>query len=523
MLALGLVALFAVSAAGGTAAWMMLTPRVHGVSQAAVADVLAVRLASAAGGSDWHSALPQVYSARDGQPLWMDLDARDAALGELRDAHFDGTLSDSASLAGLYDRANAPTASDSSLAELDLDITNALLGLGDSLTTAGPDANEMYGNLWFPFKRTHPDAAMALLGALSTSPDTGEAAPLAEAVRTWAASLRPHADGYMQLRRALLREASARASATPPFETDLAVGDTGRAVVALRMRLKMEGFASAGDREATFDDSLSVSLAGYQAQLGLDPSGRVGPATRRALNKRQPELIPLMRLNLARWQWLPDSLGTLHVFVNIPEFELTVVDGDSAGAPHEVLRSNVVVGTRGWETPVMTDTMEFLVFNPTWTIPASIQKESYGRVDPRGMVRDPGPSNPLGRVKFMFPNDHAIYIHDTPSKWAFGEPRRAYSHGCVRAGDPRDLAAALLTRVNGWKREQIDEIFEGPWRLQQEDLDGPVPVHLVYMTAVADRAGRVRVFDDVYGHDKKLAVALGILLPEIEKPEEANA
>ncbi|MDX1418648.1 MAG: L,D-transpeptidase family protein [Rubricoccaceae bacterium] len=216
----------------------------------------------------------------------------------------------------------------------------------------------------------------------------------------------------------------------------------------------------------------------------------------------------LLRLNLERWRWLPDSLGDFHVLVNIPAYELTVHERDRDGW-REALRMRAVVGKQGWSTTVMTDTMDQVVFNPTWTIPASIQREQYGAYRGR-VVRRPGPGNPLGRVKFLFPNEYAIYIHDTPTRWPFGREARAYSHGCVRAHHPDSLAMAVLGHANGWAPEEVDAIWRGPWRLRSVALEKPVPVHLVYFTAWADADGTVTRYPDVYGRDAPLAAALGL-------------
>jgi murein L,D-transpeptidase YcbB/YkuD len=226
------------------------------------------------------------------------------------------------------------------------------------------------------------------------------------------------------------------------------------------------------------------------------------------------ELADLFRLNLERWRWLPDDLGDFHLLVNIPAYELAVRerDGDAAGGWREALRMRVVVGKPGWSTTVMTDTMEQVVFNPTWSIPASIQRESYGYY--RGpIVRRPGPGNPLGRVKFLFPNEYAIYLHDTTSRWPFERDARAYSHGCVRLHHPDSLAMAVMRHANGWADEEVAEIWNGPWRHRPVALEEPVPVHLVYFTAWAGADGRVTRYDDVYGRDAPLAAALGLGSP----------
>jgi murein L,D-transpeptidase YcbB/YkuD len=247
-----------------------------------------------------------------------------------------------------------------------------------------------------------------------------------------------------------------------------------------------------------------------------DPQYRaLRAAYARALRDGDDALADLLRLNLERWRWLPDRLGDFHVLVNLPAYELTLREREPAPVDaggdgyRDALRMRVVIGKRGWSTTVMTDTMTQVVFNPTWSIPPSIQRESYGYY--RGqMVRPPGPGNPLGRAKFLFPNEYAIYLHDTPSRWPFERDARAYSHGCVRLHRPDSLAMAIMRHANGWADEEITEIWRGPWRHRPVDLERPVPVHLVYFTAWAEPDGRVTRYDDVYGRDPALAAALGL-------------
>lgn len=215
----------------------------------------------------------------------------------------------------------------------------------------------------------------------------------------------------------------------------------------------------------------------------------------------------LLRLNMERWRWLPRELGTRHVMVNVPSYHLWIRDGG-----RDVFDMPVVVGQPGrWQTPAFTDTMETIVFSPEWIMPASIQRESYGYVRP-GRTQAPGPRNPMGRAKFLFPNDQAIYIHDTNSKWGFSRTYRALSHGCVRASEPEAFAAALLTRTNGWSTDDVAERFSGRWVPETVSVDVTLPVHLVYFTAWAEPDGTVRQPADVYARDARLATALGLSL-----------
>ncbi len=260
-----------------------------------------------------------------------------------------------------------------------------------------------------------------------------------------------------------------------------------------------------------YDDILADAVKSFQTDHGIEGDGVINQLTREALNTRPTgDIIPLLTLNLERWRWLPQELGDFHVMVNIPSFDLTVRERiDDAYTEH--VRMNTVVGKRAWETPVFSDTITQIVFNPTWTIPMSIQIETYGSYEGL-MVRQPGPGNAMGRVKFRFPNDYAIYIHDTPARWVFSRARRAYSHGCIRAQEPDRLAEEILTRTNAWSVEDVAAKFSGPWRLQEIELDTPVPVHIVYFTAWVSENGQLQTYGDVYGHDAKLAEALGIEL-----------
>lgn len=490
--------------AGGASASYYAQPWTRGISPTAVAAVLAARLAAE---DSTLTPARAVYAARGGQPVWMNPEARDAALALLASADRDGLPVDPEAVA-LAVPDPAPT--DTSLADVDLRLTAALVRLGDALSRPRVDGHALYGSGWYPSPQAPPDVPAMLARAL-TAPD------VPAALTAWADSLRPPHEGYRRLRAALGRELDLAARPDLALDRDLAPGDSGAAIVALRERLAIEGASVPGS--ATFDAPLAQALRHVQRRLGLPSTGRLDAATRGHLNRRRPDLVPLMALNLERWRWLPRDLGALHVWVNVPTFELAVRERTEAGW-HEVLRSPSVVGTRGWETPIFSDTMETVVFNPTWTIPASIQREQYGRVI-GPMVRPPGPGNALGRVKFLFPNDHAVYIHDTPSKWAFSQAQRARSHGCIRAADPQALATALLTRTNGWDADEVAAIFRGPWRLRSVRLERPVPVHLVYFTAWAD-GDRVEVAPDIYERDRALAGAIGVELMEIQPdPEEA--
>jgi murein L,D-transpeptidase YcbB/YkuD len=242
-----------------------------------------------------------------------------------------------------------------------------------------------------------------------------------------------------------------------------------------------------------------------------------------------------VRLNLERWRWMPRDLGDPHILVNVPAYQLQVVDG---GAP--VLSMRVIVGATDTPTPLFSDQMTYVVFSPYWNIPESILREetlphliedpeylwrnNIEVVDASGAVIDastvdwadaevakqlrfrqaPGPENALGLVKFIFPNHFSVYLHDTPTDALFGNDKRALSHGCVRVENPVGLAEYVLHDKARWTPERIRAAMSGE-REQTVRLSKPIPVHIGYWTAWVAGDGSVTYFDDPYRLDPRRA------------------
>ncbi len=260
-----------------------------------------------------------------------------------------------------------------------------------------------------------------------------------------------------------------------------------------------------------------------QGRSGLAQDGVVGPRTLAALNQPFETRLALIRANLERMRWLYHDLPSDYVFVDIAAYQVELVRDHQ-----QVWSTRAVVGTQENQTPMFRDEMDHLVFNPTWSVPSSIQKKmsgvpsDYNVIDRRTgrrvaasnpsdhrryrLVQQPGPRNALGRVKFMFPNGHAIYLHDTPSRHLFARGRRSYSHGCVRVQDPLALAGALLADQN-WDSSAIERVVDSG-RTRYVNLEEHLPVLLYYLTARADEQGRVGFRDDLYGRDERLLAAL---------------
>ncbi|UHD17305.1 L,D-transpeptidase family protein [Thiocapsa bogorovii] len=324
-----------------------------------------------------------------------------------------------------------------------------------------------------------------------------------------------------------------------PAGPNLAQGERHPRVAMLRERLaRLDGAVVETPPDAAlFDAALHEAVVSYQRRSGLAADGVVGPSTLAALNGHGDETkAEEIRINLERLRWLYQDLPEDYVFVDIAAFKVHLARGGSF-----VWSTRVIVGTPETQTPMFRDTMEHLVFNPTWTVPVSIQKKmgrvssDYRLVDRRTgkqvgggnagdykryrLVQAPGPKNALGRVKFMFPNRHAIYLHDTPGKSAFGRQTRALSNGCVRVQDPLALAEAILDQPS-WDRSGIDRVVERG-RTRYVDLADRLPVLLYYLTAFADEQGKVGFRKDIYSRDEALRAAFSapVLRTRISFPE----
>jgi murein L,D-transpeptidase YcbB/YkuD len=347
---------------------------------------------------------------------------------------------------------------------------------------------------------------------------------------------------YNSLRDAHVRYRAIAADGGWPEVPD---GDTIRpgdadpriAVIAERLAVSsdIESAASAGDR---LDEYLETGVRRFQSRHGLDADGIIGKGTLAAMNVPVSERLATLKINLERVRWLADDIEDEMIVVNIAGFEAYLV------RDHEpVWSTRVQVGKSYHQTPVFRDEITYIAINPTWTVPYSIAtkemlpklkndptylasrefdvKDRNGNIVdstqidwqslsrgnfPYTLVQRPGPANALGRVKFMFPNKHAVYLHDTPSKYLFERAGRAFSHGCIRTQNPFDLAELLLAS-QGWDRQRIQETLDSK-QLTNVVLEKPMPVLLTYFTARADPDGTVHFFDDIYQRDQRVAEAL---------------
>lgn len=394
---------------------------------------------------------------------------------------------------------------------LDILLTDAFLTYGTHLVRGRVDPRAIHSG-WSLEPRS-----IDVPGLLERALQTGQ-------IETTLTGLTPTDPGYVALREALRRYRTIAASggwAPLPPDPTLRPGDRSEAVARLRTRLASEVRLGRAGSPDIYDPALEAAVREFQRDHGLRDDAAVGPGTRAALNVGADERAEQIELSMERLRWLPANLGRRHVRVSIPAFELAVVqEGRTA------LSMRVVGGRPDWRTPIFSARMTSVVLSPYWNIPASIAEAEVlprERREPGYMARngirwvgdgaggtrlrqDPGPLNPLGGVKFLFPNPYNTYLHDTPSRHLFAEPMRAFSHGCMRVEKPLEMAEYLLGPL-GWDRE---EIRAGMARGVERSLmlEEPIPVHVLYQTAWVDADGHVQFRDDLYGHDRRLATAL---------------
>ncbi|WP_296765796.1 L,D-transpeptidase family protein [Sediminimonas sp.] len=354
-------------------------------------------------------------------------------------------------------------------------------------------------------------------------------------------SLPPQSNEYRRLMKARLHleDVIARGGWGPRVRSrGLEPGAQGGAVVALRDRLVAMGYLERSARQS-YDADMQRAVQDFQVDHGLETDGVAGPSTVAALNVPAEERLKSVIVAMERERWLPRDRGERHILVNLTDFTAKIIDDGEV-----TFRTRSVVGAANPDrrSPEFSDVMDHMIINPTWHVPRSIAVNEYlpqmqrnphavshlrvvdgsGRVVPRSAIdftrytrntfpfdikQPPSNSNALGLVKFMFPNRHNIYLHDTPAKHLFEREKRAFSHGCIRLKQPFEFAYRLLAP----QTDDPQGLFHSILRTGREtrvDLEQTVPVHLIYRTAVTSAKGRTGYRDDVYGRDARIWNAL---------------
>lgn len=485
-------------------------------------------------------ALQQFYAARWNQPYWMGESGPkpivSGLISTLADADLYALSSDDFSDISALQHHDWSGAEPLELARAEIRFMQAALLYGRQ-ASAGRIKPELSG----ASVALQPQAIdpAKLLNTMSSHEDPG----------LYLRSLHPRSAEFARLRETYLAYRNVASQGGWPHigrSNALKPGRKSRQVPQLRQRLSLSGDLPPGASldNTLFDRPLRQALRHFQRRHGIKADGIAGARTRAALNVPVEKRISQLALNLERRRWLPDDLGQRHVMVNQPEYRLRVVEGGKA-----VHQTRVVIGKASQQTPEFSDEIELIVLNPYWNVPRSIATKeilprlrrnpgylsrkgmqlvnrrgkvispyrvSWGKMSRRSFkynIRQrPGAGNALGRIKFLFPNRHSVYLHDTPSKSLFSRKRRAFSHGCVRVQDPVKLAEVLMRPQFGWSKKALNGKISTR-RNQAIRLKQTIPVHLTYHTAWVSEDGAVHFSADMYGRDQRLGEAMQRMIP----------
>jgi murein L,D-transpeptidase YcbB/YkuD len=328
---------------------------------------------------------------------------------------------------------------------------------------------------------------------------------------------------YGLLKKALEKyQAIAKANEWPAIVIDkkfYTTGDSANPIAMIKKRLYLLGDMTVASETPIFDPVLAAAVNKFRRRFGMKETGIIDQPLINELNVPLKKRIEQIIVNIERSRWLPDQIEGNYIAVNIPGFRLHVCHGDSV-----LWSMNVVVGKTANKTVIFSGNLQYVVFSPYWNVPTSIlNKEVLPGIrrdknylakhhmewNGKSVRQKPGPWNSLGKVKFLFPNSYSIYLHDTPSKSLFAEDKRAFSHGCIRVGEPGKLARYLLQNEVLWTDKKIDDAMNSG-KEQYVKLKQPVPVFIGYLTAWVDlrHDGEVNFRNDVYGRDGRLAKML---------------
>ncbi len=495
----------------------------------------------------YRSILTKFYEKRDYCPLWI-LDngltfQADQLILAIEEADLDGLISEDYHLYQLkllvadYKQAllKKGAFNPEKQADIDLLLTDAFLLFSSHLLSGRVIPNTV-DSTWLFFNPVSDIRLILNSNAYSSR------------IESFFDGLRPANTAYYRLRNALqLYLGIQKKGGWPsiPSGPKLRIGDIHDRVDKIRKRLIVTKDIDPPARNVKsdeFDESLMKGIQRFQKRHGIEPDGVAGAATLAAMNVPVEDRIRQIELNMERWRWIPRDLGSRYILVNIADYSLAVVENQTT-----VLDMRVVVGKAYRRTPVFSENMKFMVLNPFWNVPVKIAVEDklpvirknplylaqqhirvfegwsedapeinpvvvdWSKVNanyfPYRLRQDPGPLNALGRIKFMFPNKFAVYLHDTPQRGLFKRATRDFSSGCIRIEKPVELAKYLLQNDPQWPNQKIMATIESGVTTVVRIKD-PIPVHLLYWTAWVTETGTVHFGNDIYDRDPPLSKAL---------------
>jgi len=489
------------------------------------------RLTAAAKGDDGEradlAALAEFYAKRNYAPLWvsesgMGLKAA-AVVAEIKKADDWGLNASDFALPALAATADVAAQADAEVALSAAVLKYARFARGGRITDP---ASELSSYLDRTPQLLEPQDVLVKIAA-------------AEAPDAYLRGLHPQhpqfeklRQKYLELRAGVAKAEVVRLPAGPMLKPGMSHPD----VAILRKRLKVPPPAKGADA-TLYDDAVKAAVTAFQKENGLAPDGLVGAGTRAALNSIKTLGPQGLLANMEEWRWMPADMGDLYVWVNIPEFTLRIVKDGAV-----IHTERVITGLVDKQTPVFSENLKMIVFRPRWNVPNSIKvRELYpslarggsyfsranlrltrnGRIiDPASVdwsvadirnydvYQPPGEGNVLGDMKFAFPNKHDVYMHDTPTKSLFEEASRPFSHGCMRVRNPRRMAEIVLAADKGWDADKIADLIANGPENNEVEITRKIPVHITYFTAWVDDKGEVQTARDVYGHEKRITLAL---------------
>ena len=478
------------------------------------------------------------YQRNGYRPVWGDAGYVEQMLGLLESSWEEGLDPDHYHLAELRSlRGGAGTSvpdTDYRDAQFDMLLTDALILYARHLAEGKVDPRTLDSSWNYTRLDFKPEAVSgALLDAIA-----------ARQVGSLLERLKPDYDAY-RLMRAALREQRevARAETFRPVPTApvLRPGDDHRNVIPLRHRLKQLGYLAPHEADSErYDTAVEQAVRQFQLRNNLDVDGVVGRQSYEVLNISARERVDRLRINLDRLRWVSEDVSAEFILVNVAGYELYYFRNGALQ-----WETPVMIGTIDTPTPIFRAPLRYLEFNPTWNVPRSILERSLfdkfranpqfaveqrfafydnngAAVDPTAIrwdqysassfpyrvVQMPGPANAMGRVKFMFPNPHAVYLHDTPTRALFSRSQRAFSAGCIRVKAPLELARLLLDDPVAWSTADIQALLDSGAPRQVVQIARPVDVLLLYLTASPTPDGRIQYHHDVYQRDPDALAAL---------------